>query len=81
MVAGKLMAAHALTEPKAGSDASLQATATKSADGYRLSGTKHLVSLAPLADLSSSSSPQPTQSSANGVSRPSSLIATLRVFR
>jgi alkylation response protein AidB-like acyl-CoA dehydrogenase len=52
MAAGKLIGAHALTEPEAGSDVmSMQLAAVKTEGGYRLSGTKHLITLAPLADV------------------------------
>jgi alkylation response protein AidB-like acyl-CoA dehydrogenase len=49
---GSLIGAHALTEPNAGSDAfSLTMRATRRGDDYLLTGTKCLVSLAPVADL------------------------------
>jgi alkylation response protein AidB-like acyl-CoA dehydrogenase len=52
MAAGKLIGAHALTEPEAGSDVmSMQLAAVKTEGGYRLTGTKHLITLAPLADM------------------------------
>jgi alkylation response protein AidB-like acyl-CoA dehydrogenase len=49
---GSLIGAHALTEPDAGSDAfSLAMRATRRGEHYVLTGTKCLVSLAPVADL------------------------------
>ena len=49
---GTLIGAHALTEPEAGSDAfSLTMRAERCTDGYVLSGTKCLVTLAPIADV------------------------------
>ena len=49
---GTLLGAHALTEPDAGSDAfSLTTRAERRADGYVLTGTKCLVTLAPIADV------------------------------
>ena len=49
---GTLLGAHALTEPAAGSDAySLTMRAERRGDSYVLSGTKSLVTLAPVADL------------------------------
>jgi L-prolyl-PCP dehydrogenase len=49
---GSLVGAHAVTEPEAGSDVfALQTRATPCDGGYRLDGTKCLVSLAPIADL------------------------------
>ena len=49
---GRILGAHALTEPETGSDAfGLAMTAQRTDGGYRLSGHKHLVTLAPLADL------------------------------
>jgi hypothetical protein len=50
--AGRLIGAHALTEPDAGSDAfSLTTGAERRGEGYVLNGVKCLVSLAPLADV------------------------------
>lgn len=50
--AGDAVAAFALTEPGAGSDAaSLQLTAEPDGDGYRLSGVKTYISNAPDADV------------------------------
>jgi hypothetical protein len=50
--AGRLIGAHALTEPDAGSDAfSLTTRAERRGGGYVLNGIKCLVSLAPLADV------------------------------
>ncbi len=52
LCSGKHIGAHALTEPDAGSDAfSLSMHAEKSEGGYLLNGVKHLVSLAPIADV------------------------------
>ncbi len=52
MCSGKVIGAHAVTEPNTGSDAfSLETTATKCDGGYRLNGTKRLVTLAPIANL------------------------------
>ncbi|MFK8164654.1 MAG: acyl-CoA dehydrogenase family protein [Lewinella sp.] len=52
MAAGKIIGAHALTEPEAGSDImSMQLAAVKTDEGYRLTGSKHLITLAPLADV------------------------------
>jgi acyl-CoA dehydrogenase len=49
---GELIAAFAMTEPEAGSDAgSMSTRATKTADGYALNGTKTLISNAGLADF------------------------------
>ena len=49
---GTLLGAHALTEPDAGSDAySLTMRAERRGDGYVLTGTKSLVTLAPIADV------------------------------
>jgi len=52
MAAGTIIAAHALTEPEAGSDIfSMQMTAEKVADGYLLNGKKHLITFAPICDM------------------------------
>ena len=52
MADGRLVGAHALTEPDAGSDAfSLTTRAERRGDGYVLNGVKHLVTLAPIADV------------------------------
>ena len=52
MCRGACIGAHAITEPKSGSDVfSLQAHAEKRGDKYVLNGTKNFVSLAPVADL------------------------------
>jgi len=52
MADGRLLGAHALTEPDAGSDAfSLTTRAERRGDGYVLNGVKHLVTLAPIADV------------------------------
>lgn len=49
---GEWIGAHALTEPDAGSDAfNMNTTATNCEGGYMLNGTKHLISLAPVADV------------------------------
>jgi hypothetical protein len=49
---GRLIGAHALTEPEAGSDAfSLTTRAERRGDGYVLNGGKCLVTMAPLADV------------------------------
>lgn len=49
---GTRIGAHALTEPESGSDAfSLRTHAERVEGGYSLNGVKHLVSLAPVADL------------------------------
>lgn len=48
---GKWIAAHALTEPNAGSDIfSMETHAAKVDGGYVLNGKKHLITLAPIAD-------------------------------
>ena len=52
MCDGSLIAAHAMSEPGAGSDAfSLTTTATPDGNGYRLDGAKTFVTNAPVADL------------------------------
>lgn len=52
LIAGRLKAAHAMTEPESGSDAfSLTTTAQKTEGGYLLNGQKILVGMAPVADL------------------------------
>jgi alkylation response protein AidB-like acyl-CoA dehydrogenase len=49
---GSRIGAHALTEPESGSDAySLQMRAERCEGGYRLSGTKRLVTFAPVANV------------------------------
>ncbi|MBX2876151.1 MAG: acyl-CoA dehydrogenase family protein [Saprospiraceae bacterium] len=49
--AGQWIAAHALTEPNAGSDIfSMETRAEKTDKGYVLNGKKHLITLAPIAD-------------------------------
>lgn len=49
---GRLLGAHALTEPEAGSDAfSLRMRAEKRGGGYVLNGVKRYVTLGPIADL------------------------------
>ena len=48
---GTLIGAHAITEPGAGSDvAALRLRAEPVPGGYRLNGTKHLITLAPVCD-------------------------------
>ena len=52
MCRGEWLGAHALTEPEYGSDAfSMRAAASRCDGGYRLTGVKTLVTLAPLADV------------------------------
>ncbi|MFK7936435.1 MAG: acyl-CoA dehydrogenase family protein [Saprospiraceae bacterium] len=52
LTSGKSIAAHALTEPDAGSDVyQLQMTAEKVDGGYLLNGAKCYITLAPIADL------------------------------
>ncbi|MEZ4423524.1 MAG: acyl-CoA dehydrogenase family protein [Gemmatimonadota bacterium] len=52
LCAGTLLGAHALTEPGSGSDAyALTMRAERVDGGYRLTGRKRLVTLAPLADV------------------------------
>lgn len=52
MVAGNLHGIQAVTEPAAGSDVSaIQTTATQSASGYNLSGSKTMITGAPVADM------------------------------
>ena len=49
---GEWIGAHAMTEPQSGSDAgSLQTQARKVDGGYRISGSKCMITLAPEADL------------------------------
>ncbi|MEM9930347.1 MAG: acyl-CoA dehydrogenase family protein [Bacteroidota bacterium] len=49
---GQLIGAHAITEPEAGSDAmSMELSAVKTEEGYRLNGSKHLITLAPVCDF------------------------------
>lgn len=49
---GSMIGAHALSEPESGSDAfALRTTAERVEGGYILNGTKHLISLGPLADV------------------------------
>lgn len=53
LCAGKLIAAHGMTEPESGSDAfSLRTSAQKVTGGYLLRGEKEFISLAPVADVS-----------------------------
>lgn len=52
MSEGRIIGAHAITEPDSGSDVfSLRTTAERTDAGYLLNGRKHYVSLAPVADL------------------------------
>lgn len=52
LAAGRLKGAHALTEPTSGSDVyNISTHAVKQDGGYRLNGQKHLITLAPIADL------------------------------
>ncbi len=53
LCAGKLIAAHGMTEAESGSDAfSLRTKAKKVEGGYLLNGEKEFISLAPVADVS-----------------------------
>jgi alkylation response protein AidB-like acyl-CoA dehydrogenase len=52
LISGALLGAHGMTEPEAGSDAySLRTRAEKCPGGYRLHGTKTLITNAPVADV------------------------------
>ena len=52
LASGEMISSFALTEPNAGSDAaSLQTTATKDGDVYRLNGTKRYITNAPRASV------------------------------
>ncbi len=52
MIRGELRAAHAATEPEAGSDIfGLQTVAHRCSGGYRLRGTKRYITSAPVADV------------------------------
>ena len=52
LASGKTLAAFALTEPEAGSDAaSLRTRATRDGDGYRISGTKRFITNGSVAGL------------------------------
>lgn len=52
MIRGEIRAAHAATEPEAGSDIfQLQTKAVRCAGGYRLSGAKRYITSAPVADI------------------------------
>ncbi len=52
LCSGEWIGAHAVTEPNTGSDVfSLETTAEKCAGGYRLNGTKCLITLAPIANV------------------------------
>ena len=52
LAAGRLIGCFGLTEPDAGSDpAGMKTRAEKTADGYRLSGTKTWISNSPFADV------------------------------
>lgn len=52
MASGELIGVQAMTEPESGSDAfSLRTTATETADGFVLSGSKTFITNAPIADV------------------------------
>ena len=52
LAAGRLIGCFGLTEPDAGSDpGGMKTTAKKTADGYRISGSKMWISNAPIADV------------------------------
>jgi alkylation response protein AidB-like acyl-CoA dehydrogenase len=52
LVRGDVIGAHAITEPESGSDVfALRTSARRTADGYRLNGTKTFSTNAPVADL------------------------------
>ncbi len=52
LTSGKLIGCFGLTEPDAGSDpAGMRTRALKTADGYRISGTKMWISNSPIADV------------------------------
>ncbi len=52
MATGEYIAAFALTEPEAGSDAAnIRTTAVRDGDNYVLNGTKHFISNGPIADF------------------------------
>jgi len=52
LIAGEIIGAHGMTEPESGSNAySLATKAEKAPGGYRLTGTKKLITNAPVADL------------------------------
>lgn len=52
LASGEWIGAGAITEPEAGSDVfALRTTAVRTADGYRLSGTKRFITNAPVADV------------------------------
>ncbi len=52
LCSGASIGAHAITEPETGSDVfSMSTSATRVKDGYLLNGTKHYVSLSPVADI------------------------------
>ncbi len=52
MASGDCIGAHAITEPEAGSDAASMRLAAERVDGgYILNGEKHLITLAPIADV------------------------------
>jgi len=52
MCSGDLIGAHAVTEPNAGSDhMAMETRATPVDGGYRLTGTKRYITLAPIADV------------------------------
>lgn len=52
MIRGELRAAHAATEPEAGSDVfGLKTAARRCPEGYRLTGSKRFITSAPVADV------------------------------
>jgi hypothetical protein len=52
LIAGEIIGAHAMTEPEFGSDAyGLRTTAKRTSGGYLLSGSKNLITNAPIADV------------------------------
>ena len=52
MAEGKMIGAHGLTEPEAGSDIySMQSRAEKVEGGYIINGKKHLITFSPIADF------------------------------
>jgi|HubBroStandDraft_1064217.scaffolds.fasta_scaffold209902_2 alkylation response protein AidB-like acyl-CoA dehydrogenase len=52
LIAGEIIGAHAMTEPESGSDAyGLRTTAKRTSGGYLLSGSKNLITNAPIADV------------------------------
>lgn len=52
LVSGRILGAHAMTEPHSGSDTfALEATAERSDEGYVINGFKTYIGLAPISDL------------------------------